>query len=101
MDPAILTRAMLRLRDRLGTETCVIGPIDAPFWDDGRLIESIDLAVARAFVDPATPTDAPALPGWLDTHLDRVATLIPGDKLVIALGRSAMSGRADGPSLTL
>lgn len=96
-DAVVLTRMMTALRDRLGIATCVIGPLDASFWEDAGLVGAIDLAVAQAFSDPATPTAAPAAPAWLEAHLARVTEQVPGEKLVIALGTSAyiwQSGRA-------
>lgn len=86
IDPAALAQAVGRMAERLGTQTCLVGAIDAAFWGDAALVDRIDLAVARAFVEPTTPTEAIAAPGWLDAHIARVTGQVPADKRVIALG---------------
>lgn len=103
VDPAVVAQTLNGLRARLGTGTCVIGPLDAPFWNDAGLVSAMDLAVARAFVDPDRPTVALARPDWLDANLAQLSARVPADKLVIALGTFGQvwqSGRAVSEMVT-
>lgn len=92
LDPALLRAALLRLSTavaRPGTpapDLCVIGGPEAGFWRDPALVGVLDLAVVKLFRDTTSPATAPAPPDWTAAALAEVRPLIPGPKLVLALG---------------
>lgn len=104
--PAIVLKALKALRDRAvhaGQQLCLIGMADAAFWADSRIVDAIDLAVVRAFQEPATPTGLPATERWYQAAIARVREQIPAEKRIIALGGFGyawQSGRADPERLT-
>ncbi len=106
LSSAMVLKAITALRAdavRSGQDLCLIGTVDAPFWDDAALVNSIDLAVLRAFQEPTTPTGLPASDQWIKTALDHLRGLIPAEKRIVALGGFGyawQSGRADPERLT-
>lgn len=92
LDPAILREALSRLSRAVTlparplTTLCLIAGPEAGLWRDPALVAMLDLAVVKAFREAASPVAAPAPPDWFDAALGEVRRLIPGPKLVVALG---------------
>ena len=104
--PAMVLRVIGALRDgavQPGQKLCLIGMADAVLWDDARIVDAIDLAVVKAFEEPATPTGLPATDRWYQAAIAHVLARIPAEKRIIALGGFGyawQSGRADPERLS-
>lgn len=93
---ADIVRSALATLIPTGTR-CLIGSIDATFWADSALVQSLDLAIAQGFRPASGPADPPAPVAWFSQSVERITALIPADKRVIALGtlgHSWQSGNA-------
>lgn len=92
LDPALLRDALARLSraatrpGQLPPALCLIAGPEAGVWRDPALVTLLDLAVVKGFREVTSPLVAPAPPDWFDAALAEVRTLVPGPKLVVALG---------------
>lgn len=92
LDPAILREALSRLSravtlpGRLPPALCLIAGPEAGFWRDAELTGMLELAVVKGFREATSPLMAPAPPDWFGPALAEVRQLLPGPKLVVALG---------------
>jgi cellulose synthase/poly-beta-1,6-N-acetylglucosamine synthase-like glycosyltransferase len=92
LDPAVLRLALDRLKNaaellgRSPATFCVIAGPDARLWRDDIVVGLLDLAVVMGFREPSSPLVAPAPPDWFRAAMAEVRELIPGPKLVVALG---------------
>lgn len=71
---------------KLPTTLCVIAGPDARLWRDSATVARLDLAVVKGFRETASPLAAPAPSDWFKAAMDEVRHLVPGSKLVVALG---------------
>ncbi|WP_135447259.1 glycosyltransferase [Tabrizicola caldifontis] len=103
LDPRLLREALSRLSlaagrpGQLPPALCLIAGPEAGFWRDARLVNLLDLAVVKAFRETSSPLVAPAPPDWFNVKMAEVKALVPGPKLVVALGsfgQSWQSGQA-------
>lgn len=78
---------------------CVIGSADAELWEDRAFVESLDLAVIAGFRTPSGPAEPAASTEWFVGTLARAQSLIPTDKLVVALGTTGHAWRSGQPGL--
>jgi cellulose synthase/poly-beta-1,6-N-acetylglucosamine synthase-like glycosyltransferase/peptidoglycan/xylan/chitin deacetylase (PgdA/CDA1 family) len=89
LTPAILRGALARLAGPTGSaraDLCIIAGPDARLWRDRALVEMLDLAVVKGFREAPSPLVAPAAPDWVEAVMAEMRALVPGPKLVVALG---------------
>lgn len=86
--PTLAGPSVLRAIEALSGDgtACVIGAPEAAFWRHAPLVDALDLAIVRGFRTPDGPADPPAPAAWLSFVIDTATSLIPSEKLVIALG---------------
>ncbi len=71
-----------------GRRTCLVSPISEAPWSEPALAAAVDRYVVLAFQDPGgSPRPTPLAPQrWLTTALSAVASAVPAEKLIVALG---------------
>jgi len=97
LDPAVLRAALSRLvtatsePGALPAAMCLIAGPEAGFWHDPALVAMLDLVVVKGFREDTSPLNAPAPPDWFADSLAEIRAVIPGHKLVVALGTFGLS----------
>jgi cellulose synthase/poly-beta-1,6-N-acetylglucosamine synthase-like glycosyltransferase len=92
LDPTLLRQALERLAKvtvrpgKLPAALCVIAGPEARLWRDPQVVALLDLAVVKGFRETASPLVAPAPPDWFQPAMAKMRALVPGPKLVVALG---------------
>ncbi|MBA3910574.1 MAG: hypothetical protein C0524_11975 [Rhodobacter sp.] len=108
LNPGVLRAALSRLKiataspGRTPLALCLIAGPEAGFWRDPGLVALLDIAVVKGFQEGSTPMMAPAPADWFATSMAEMRALIPGPKLVVALGGFGLSWQTgQGRSLRL
>lgn len=81
-------------------DTCVIGQMDASFWDDPALIDQIDRAVVIGFREGGLPSAPLAPQPWFELMLAQLNGKIPSEKMVVALGNYGSLTQSGDAALT-
>lgn len=66
--------------------SCLIGNIDAGFWQSAALVDVVGKPVMQGFQAPNSPATAPAAQGWFAPAIAAAQARVTPEKLSIALG---------------
>ncbi len=70
----------------LGLQTCLIGAMDAGFWQNAALVAKVDQPVVLGFQAPTSPATPVAPPAWFESAARSALQQIAPEKLSVALG---------------
>ncbi len=70
----------------LSLQSCLIGPMDAPFWADTNLMDAVGKPVLLGFQPTGNPASPTAAHSWFAPAADRAKSSIGAENMSVALG---------------
>ena len=81
-----LFEALTEWLEPLGLESCLIGEMDAGFWQNSELVALVGQPLLLGFQQTSSPSQAVAPQSWFSSAVQTARRQIDSDKLSVALG---------------